>query len=593
MKCPECGQWNRASLPRCVKCGCELNHESDAPAWRGKLKDDQRGKEYIRVDEFGDATSVPDRRDVLATEMQELKKRKDEGSKQLRRLRQESAKRGAAPSAMPMRTTPDKDTVFHVQDDPRTTVRIVRGSGSSGPQHHVEPGASTPWQSYSRTYDPLVDEFAKEQVYPERSFETERIQFTSRISALRRIIRILTLVLILGVVGVGAFVGVNYYQQHRAANSLQNRASITASILDDAAAHTILIPGTDGQQIYIKELHTSYMVTGGFATVEVADHTWYSDLAVVDQETMTVSLSPYVKTASGQQKPLEQISYDISIPLSPITLDSPDSLRSEVSVAMYPLKFTVRPGSKVIINGDNVSDTVNADTGELTYNATVQPIGDNVFTVAVTSQHCRTNTLEVVLYREPQEIPLDLSADTFTSTSLDSIEIRATTIPGATIKVHSPHSDLKITSLDTTGEFSFMATFDHIGYNTITITASVPGKKTSKVDYTVYYVPNIDVYSRKAWPLYESEYAELLSNIKTRSERSQVYVAEGTVAYEVSSKPQMVVIYTSKDGKSQPVLLENQSKTKWVVGEAYKIYADAYGTYDNMPWLVARYTYPK
>ena len=25
MKCPECGQWNRASMPHCAKCGCPLN----------------------------------------------------------------------------------------------------------------------------------------------------------------------------------------------------------------------------------------------------------------------------------------------------------------------------------------------------------------------------------------------------------------------------------------------------------------------------------------------------------------------------------------------------------------------------------------
>ena len=30
MKCPQCGQWNRASFPRCVKCGAELPAETAA-----------------------------------------------------------------------------------------------------------------------------------------------------------------------------------------------------------------------------------------------------------------------------------------------------------------------------------------------------------------------------------------------------------------------------------------------------------------------------------------------------------------------------------------------------------------------------------
>lgn len=68
---------------------------------------------------------------------------------------------------------------------------------------------------------------------------------------------------------------------------------------------------------------------------------------------------------------------------------------------------------------------------------------------------------------------------------------------------------------------------------------------------------------------------------------------KGKVQYSVSDKPQMVVINTSDDGLSQPVLVQNYSKTTWVVGETYEIYADAYSTYNNMPWLNARYTYQR
>ena len=157
----------------------------------------------------------------------------------------------------------------------------------------------------------------------------------------------------------------------------------------------------------------------------------------------------------------------------------------------------------------------------------------------------------------------------------------------------TPHTDLKITDLDTTGEFTFNAVFDHIGNNTISITASYPGKKTSRVDYTIYYVPSANIYTRAAWPLNkDAEYNELLNNIEVRAARSQVYLGVGTIAYFVSeTKPQMAVMYCSDDGKTRPVLLENQTKTTWKVGQYYKIYCDAYGTYNGMPWLIARYTY--
>ena len=61
----------------------------------------------------------------------------------------------------------------------------------------------------------------------------------------------------------------------------------------------------------------------------------------------------------------------------------------------------------------------------------------------------------------------------------------------------------------------------------------------------------------------------------------------------VPAYPVRVVINTSEDGKSQPVLVENFTKIRWEVGKYYRIYADAASSYSSMPWLNARYTYTK
>ena len=52
MKCPQCGQWNRASLPNCIRCGAPLNPESaETPAWQEQFrKEDKEPKKYIHVD---------------------------------------------------------------------------------------------------------------------------------------------------------------------------------------------------------------------------------------------------------------------------------------------------------------------------------------------------------------------------------------------------------------------------------------------------------------------------------------------------------------------------------------------------------------
>lgn len=417
-------------------------------------------------------------------------------------------------------------------------------------------------------------------------------QAALRSRGLRHIVHFLMAIILVGLLALCIFFGWNYFKDKQDRAREARSATVTASIKDDLAAHTILIPGEEGSQIYIRELRASYIVAGGFATVDVLDHIWYDDVTDFVGDTMEVTLTPFVKTASGQQKPLDPITYDISIPLSPITLISPDGLRTEVATAMYSMQFAVRPGSTVFINDKDVSDTVNAKDGRFTYNATVQPIGDNNFEIRVRSQYCRENIMSVTLYRERQEIPLDLAADTISSTSKEHIDIHATTMPGAVVEVLSPHTDLNITEMDTTGAFTFEAVFDHIGYNTIVITSAYEGKKTSRVEYQVYYLPTQDIYTRKAWPLNkQEEYTELLNNLDFRAANTQIYEVRGTVAYLVSEKPQMAVINTSEDGQNRPVLLENFTKTTWEVGQSYRIFGDVYSSYNNMPWLAARYTY--
>ncbi len=612
MRCPNCNQWNRANLPRCIHCGAELKAEGAVvPSWRSQLKDG-RAKEYVRVDEDGDISVAPDEREVLAAEMAELKARKETGAMLQQRLRTESDAREDASAHINMADAPEpaEEPLFGLTEEGVTRTEPAQSAPDATPEQAPAAGntpyrksrsprgtrvvlAPSQWED-SRSYDPIVDALQQNNVFQQPPNLKELGPLPSRRISHRKVLRAITWALVIGVLALGGYLGFTVYQGHQEAEAEKNRALVTATIVNDQAAHTILIPGEDGQQIFIsnENIRASYTVVGGFATIEIADYVWYEDMDIVNEETMSVTLLPYVKSASGRQKPLDPITYEISIPLSPIKLVTPESMRTNVTTAMYSMLFNVRPDSKVVINGVDVSDTVN-EKGELTYNATVQPIGDNTYTIAVRSPYCRDNSLTVTLYREVQEIPLDLSATTYSSTNKKVIPITCTTIPGAEIDILTPHSDLKITDLDTTGVFSFNAVFDHIGYNTISITASYPGKKTSQVDYTIYYVPNQDEYTRVAWPLNrDAEYSELLNNISVRAEKTQVYLGVGTIAYFVSEEsPQMAVMYCSDDGQSRPVLLENQTKTTWKVGEYYKIYCDAFSTYNGMPWLVARYTY--
>jgi hypothetical protein len=328
----------------------------------------------------------------------------------------------------------------------------------------------------------------------------------------------------------------------------------------------------------------------GVATFDIMDYSWYDDDDTSLQESMEVTLSPYLITESGKQTPLEPIHYTVDIPLSYIELYDPANPYTAVSTALYTIVFYVSEGSKVSINGEDISDLVAKITGKVSYNATVQPIGENTFDIVVRSPHCRENSMTITLYREKQEIPLDLSSDISNISNYDVMTIRATTIPGAVINVLSHYTDLDITNADRDGTFTFKAVFDTIGDNTIIITADYPGKAQTRLEYTVYYVPSVDKYSRVAWDIV-SQYTDLMDNMSLRKSRNQIYVCIGEILSIETTRPQRAFMECTNAAGTVTVYVENQTKTTWEAGKSYRLYGDAYGMYSQVPWLIVRYTY--
>ena len=630
MKCPNCGKWNQASLPHCMYCGQELPNDAygadGVPAWQIELDDKSKAKTYIRVDESGQVETTMDPRDTLSVERAELKKRKLSGEERQRALRQQAAQRGLAPSGRTVRTTSNRSTFFSAYDNPDTSLRPVAPE-LVDEETQVQPNAR---QVYPEKYRVTYSGDAEDEVYGygntrrlvniQRPGEDEAIydgfHDTSaylpsyanqdeyenslrmkgmnqnrrpRRHSMRRFFRALT---IIGCLGLAAWLVVAFVVPVFTSQKDQDKpvAIVTPTIRDDLAAHTVTIPGEEGQRITIRELRTSAIVTGGYATFDIPDHIWYDDYEDYLQETMPITLTPFVITDTGKQKPLEAIHYEIDIPLSPIELSTPDSPYQVVSTAMYNIVFYVREGSTVLINDEDYSDLVNTEGGKVNYNATVQPIGENTFHIVVRSQYCRENSMTVTLYREKQSIPLDLASDIATSTSKNYMTVRGTTLPGAVVKVLSPYVDLDITNTPTDGSFSFKANFDKIGNNTIIITVDYPGKETTRVEHTVYYVPNIDDYSRKAWDI-ATQYTDLMENLDARKARSQIYVCKGVITSIDTTKPQRAFMNVGTEESPLMIYVENSSKTTWEVGKSSRLYGDAYGMYDSKPWLVVRYTY--
>lgn len=618
MKCPHCGHWNRASFPRCFQCGTPLDmtsEEVNQPTAAAKP-----GKVYIRYDEDGTTSSTADDRDKLALDMQTLQERKQKGRQEMQRIREQGARQGIAPTSRHVQTVTGRVTVPpSYKNDVITEVEEVE------PTLRPDAIAVSSKRRPPADQPEVLDLTHTQAITPPTPRRSQR---NHRRFGLRRFARLAAWLMIAAVV----IAGIYFLVQRDQDAPLQEQVIITNTILNDMPAHMIRIPAEEGAVIYIKELRKSYTVTGGYATVEVEDYKWYeaAEIAVeeadednreeaeknlkalLDAESITATITPYIKTSANEQKQMDIITYPVEIPLSPLMLVTPDTGYAEVSTAMYQIQFEVAANSEVTINDEDFSDLVNTQKGLISYNASVAAKGNNEFVITTRAQHCRPSTVSVTLYRAPQAIPLDLATDIATRWSPgyvddksqppdengkypqkeDPMVVRCTTLTGAHIEIKTPYANLDLSRINIDGSFEFEAVFTKIGTNTITIVASDPAHpeiEPSVVNHNVYYVPVSAIYTRKAWDIYDM-YTDYLNFTQTRVANTQIYVCKGTIEEILSTKPQLAVMALDRD-PTKKVLLENLSNDEYKQGQRLRVYGDAYGVYNGMPRLVGRYTY--
>lgn len=583
MKCPKCGYWNRDTFPKCFRCGEELPQSAPAQARvRPEMPKEGAPKTYIQINDMGRATSAVDSRDQLAKEMENLLERKKRGEAEQRRMRENSAKQGFAPSARIAQTMTGRRT-FPL---PRNTSYIGENNEVEG---NVRPDAIPVTPRRVIGYDEeIMPEPAAGYVQSGKGGRRGKRIKIYRHGFLRRFGKIIAVLLVIAALGAAGYEYVyKPYEERRHATSLKENVIITPSILNDMAAQVILLPGEDGQSYWITELKNSYPVSGGYATIEVANYKWYEHLENIEEESVTATLTPYLVTAAGERKRMEQITFEVEVPESTLELITPVTLATTTYRQLYEIQVRVRKGSTVTVNQEDYTPLVNSD-GLLTFQAQISP-GDNPFVITARAQYCREKTETLVITRPKQDIRLDLAADIATRYSSQTMKITGNTVSWANIDIKSPYQNLDTTELETKGIFSFEAVFNKIGTNTIVIEATAAGCNPSIVEHDVYYVPVADVYTRKAWSM-KDQYTDYLNNAEKRILNTQIYQCDGTIVEIVSKNPQMGVMELS-DGSGRKLLLTNNTYDTWMVDSVYRVFADAYGLYDGAPWLNARYSY--
>lgn len=672
MKCRQCGAWNQAYLPKCVKCGAPLFGNTQKPrAWEEAMHEKKPSLQITQFDEHEDLSAAPqtppeesfdpDRVDraELTDEIETLKRRREEGAQRIAQMKEQAERvRKSIRSAQIIRPAPEADDMPSSYAGDSAAIRRrqqrqqERYAAAEDLYQETPPSEDKPQNdneygyfgdpSYEQPiayddddphapifYDGYTPESGDQGALTDEEYMPRRVQnravreelyesANARHKRRRPMVMLLKLFALLSccaAMGVGGVLIARHFvlsQGMQVREDNETSIEVVETTSDDGhPAHTITIYGRENATVYLREMQTSYVIADGKVSVTVPDYMWYdtesSTFATpVETDTMDVTITPYIRySQEGDQYQLEPIEYTVDVPLSPIQLINPATAYAEVGVSIFEVRINVDLGSTVIIDGTNVSTLIRAETGNVSKNVQVLPVGDNTISISVKSKYCRENKMEITLHRPAQEIPLELDATVIVEWNYEPIteeaynaatdeekqkmnipSISGTTLPGADIAVEFPHWNLQLDKA--TGKFSFTPLFSTLGDNDVVIRASYEGMADSVITHTVYYMPNADIYTRKAWDL-DAQYTDLLNYIDMR--RGTIYVGTGTIQRIISTAPQMAIMNIGTDDFEKLVMIENSSKTTWVEGTRYRVYGDAYGLYNTMPRLTVRYTY--
>ena len=415
-----------------------------------------------------------------------------------------------------------------------------------------------------------------------------------RRSTFHKVLVVLLWLACFAVIGVGIYKLVFWIDSYQITR-LYTRGEYTPTrneveMEDGRKGHALIFYGEDGDRVFLPEINECLSICGGIARLEIADSDWFGS-NVDEYARAEICFSPILVKENGKEIRLPNIEYEVEVPESPLRVVSPTNKDNSVVTSVYPIDLEVVYGSSVYINGEDLSEQVDR-SGALSVNVSVQPIGDNTYTVIVRTPRHKETRRDIVLYREKYDIEVELDTTVKNVSNETTMVVSGTCEPGASISVDTPYTVESLMLDMNTGQFSFIANFTQYGDNVVRFRATKPGRADAVVSFTVNYKPTLAAYGDKAWRLEKADYEQLC--LLFEGWTGKVFKCNGTIIdswLEDDKKYMVMDVGTSEEQRL--IVLENLTTLSPNFGPKYSAYADVTGRYlykdSYYPLLAARY----
>ena len=598
MKCNVCGAYNKPEYKKCIRCGNVLKNEEEA----GK-------QEKILIEHQSPLKNTPTFREAVIVEE---KKPENEVEKDIA-----PGTHKDAPEDADLWSGKKKKHHFHIRSKKQVTILSLKDESEASreeepdePTRRVKVTPRAPTGTNREKMSKLREGQEVEVILPPES--RKKAPKTKKERKLNlKWGRLILVSVVAGVLIIGVVVGFIYLFRGIFSSASQlfaghegfpndGKPLVERVLINGQTWHKITFYGEDGERVLIDDPIRSLSVQDNKAVLLL------DDLSFIPEEDSQDESKPYVEvdlqaslfSKDGDETPLEVPAYKIEVPESPLKIVYPTDPNITVNYTQVLVKIKVNPGSRVKMDGTNLTDIVDSDGFVQKYVNLKE--GENDIVVEVETTRHRRAVEHIYVTRPEQDVTIELDSPPSEHRE-DDIWITGYTDPDAEIIVDTLRLSAKVDykgsvtienddgTEETYKAFEFRYVLSSYGWNDIVIDAVSTTKGSSTLIHRVNREPDHRKYTKQAWDVLDNY--DWLSQ-STSALVGKIFKCNGQVISREDTDTSRLYLFnvgTNEDVKY--IMIEYSGRQQLEVGMTYEIYADVIDSYENYPLLAGRFIY--